>query len=180
MGQKKQKTITLQQLAQDLATFAVDRTDLKELLATLPENSTLNMTTIEYELQILKILSTGWAISFFMPATDKNKGPLTQIFWESIRQLSQNISTLAQTTTGKNIDYFEIIKERLNTYLKTMQDNPDEAKNPANIMGPAFANICKSDNEPVAILIGTKMFTLTLGAVKEYLNAVKIDNIKLN
>ena len=180
MGQKKKENLTVQQLAQNLATFAVDRTDLKELLATLPENGTLNLTIIEYELQILKILSVGWAISFFMPATDKNKKPLTQIFWESIRQISQNISTLTQTTTGKNIDYFEIIKERLNTYLKTMQDNPDEAQNPANIMGPAFANVCKCDNEPIAVLTGTKMFALTLGAVKEYLNAVKIDNIKLN
>ena len=180
MAQKKQETITVHQLAQNLATFAVDRTDLKELLATLPENNALNLTTIEYELQILKILSVGWAISFFMPATDQNKGSLTQTFWESIRQISQSISTLTQTTTGKNIDYFEIIKERLNTYLKTMQDNPDEVQNPASIMGPAFANICKCDNEPIAVLVGTKMFTLTLGAVKEYLNAVKIDNIKLN
>ena len=32
----------------------------------------------------------------------------------------------------------------------------------------------------IAILIGTKMFTLTLGAVKEYLNAVIIDDIRLN
>lgn len=176
----KQETLTVQKLAQDLAGFAVDRTDLKELLATIPEDSTVNLTTIEYELQILKILSVGWAISFFMPASDKNKVPLTQIFWEFIKELSQNISTITKTTTGQDIDYFGIIKERLETYLSVMQKNPDPDQNPAALMGPTFAMACKSDNDAVAVLTGTKMFTLTLGAVKEYLNAVKIDDIKLN
>ncbi|MCD4677822.1 MAG: hypothetical protein K8S18_17780, partial [Desulfobacula sp.] len=73
---EEKETLTIQNLAQDLAAFAIDRTDLKELLAAIPENSDSNLTAIEYELQILKILSVGWGISFFMPATDKNKGPL--------------------------------------------------------------------------------------------------------
>ncbi len=180
MEHDKKNLISVQQLAQDLAAFAIDRTDLKELLAAIPGESDSILTTIEYELQILKILSVGWAISFFMPATDKNKGPLTQIFWEIIRELSQNISTLTQTTTGQEIDYFEILKERLNTYLKVMQGNPEESQNPANIMGPAFASACKCENDTIAVLTGTKMFTHTLGAVKEYLNIVKIDDIKLN
>ena len=180
MEQEKNTTLSVQQLAQNLAAFAIDRTDLKGLLAAIPEESDSNLTIIEYELQILKILSVGWAISFFMPATDKNKAPLTQTFWEVIRELSQNISTLTQTTTGHDIDYFEILKQRLNIYLKVMQDNPDEAQNPAGIMGPAFANACKCDEDAIAILTGTKMFTLTLGAVKEYLNTVTIDDIKLN
>jgi len=176
----EKETLTVQKLAQDLAGFAVDRTDLKELLATIPKDSTVNLTTIEYELQILKILSVGWAISFFMPATDKNKAPLTQIFWEVVREISQKISTLTKTTTGQDIDYFGIIKERLEAYLAVMQNNPDPDQNPAALMGPAFAVTCKCENDAVAVLTGTKMFTLTLGAVKEYLNAVKIDDIKLN
>ncbi len=61
-----------------------------------------------------------------------------------------------------------------------MQGNPKESQNPANIMGPAFAKACKFENDAIAVLSGTKMFTLTLGAVKEYLNIVKIDDIKLN
>lgn len=180
MKYKKKDPLAVQQLAQDLAAFAIDRTDLKELLAAIPENSNLNLTVIEYELQILKILSVGWAISFFLPATDKNKGPLTQMFWKFIRETSQNISDLTETTTGQSIDYFKILKKRLDTYLKVMQNNLDEAQNPASIMGPAFASACKCEDDAIAILTGTKMFTLTLGAVKEYLNTVKIDDIKLN
>ncbi|MBU1344930.1 MAG: hypothetical protein KKE44_23885 [Proteobacteria bacterium] len=180
MGQENQETLTVQKLAQDLSAFAFDRTDLKELLAAIPKDSQLNLTTIEYELQLLKILSVGWGIAFFMPATNKNKGPVTQMFWESIRQISNSISTLTQTTTGQQIDYFEILKDRLNTYLAIMQENPDEARNPADFIGPAFAGSCHCENDAIAILTGTKMFTLTLGAVKEYLNSVKIDDIKLN
>lgn len=180
MGQKEKETRTVEKMAKDLATFAIDRTDLKELLAALPENITSNLTAIEYELQILKILSVGWAISFYMPVTDQNKGPLTEMFWEAIRDVSNNISTLTQTTTGQNIDYFEILKKRLNMYLAILQENPDENQSPAHLIGPAFSSACNSENDAVAVLTGTKMFTLTLGAVKEYLNAVKIEDIKLN
>lgn len=180
MGQEKKESMTVEKMARDLSSFAIDRADLKELLSVIPDDARLNITTIEYELQLLKILSVGWALSFFMPVTDKNKGPLTQIFWEYIREISGNISTLTQTTTGKPVDYFEILKERLNLYLEAMQKNPETEQNPAVIIGPAFASACYSENNPAAILTGTKMFTLTLGAVKEYLNAVKIDDIKLN
>ncbi len=180
MGHEKKESISVEKMARDLSSFAVDRTDLKELLAAVPADISLNMTSLEYELQLLKILSVGWALSFFMPQNDKNKGPLTQIFWENIREISINVSTLTQTTTGKSIDYFEILKERLNTYLDALQKNPETSQNPAVIIGPVFASACFSENNPAAILIGTKMFTLTLGAVKDYLNTMKIDDIKLN
>ncbi|MCP4722255.1 MAG: hypothetical protein GY860_22575 [Desulfobacteraceae bacterium] len=180
MKAQKKETLTVQKLAQNLASFAIDRTDLKELLSALPAGNNLNITTIEYELGILKILSVGWGISFFMAATDKNKGPVTEHFWEIIQEISQNISNLAQTTTNTQVDYFNILKERLDVYVKEMQKNPDQATNPALIMGPVFAKLCGSPDNPIAILTGTKMFTLTLGAVKEYINIVHIDDIRLN
>ena len=115
-----------------------------------------------------------------MEPADKNKAPLTQYFWEMVQEISQNISELTLTTTGTRVDYFDIIKERLAIYVKQMQENPEQATNPALIMGPVFAGICGSPDNPIAILTGTKMFTLTLGAVKEYINAVHIDEIRLN
>ncbi len=180
MGTEKQLTLTVQELAKDLATFAIDRTDLKTLLSVIPENSSVNITTIEYELQILKILSVGWAISFYMPVSDRNKGPLAEYFWTNVKEVSEKISTMTETTSGTKIDYFEIIKERLNTYLKVMENAPESLENPASIMGPAFAVACNAAGEAIAVLTGTKMFTLTLGAVKEYLSRVTIDDIKLN
>ncbi len=180
MDTQKKESLTSEKLAQDLATFAIDRTDLKALLATLPESEDLNLTTIEYELQLLKILSVGWGISFYMPATDTNKSVVSELFWDFIREISNNISTLTQTTSGTDVNYFEIVKKRLDTYLEVMKNNPEEKKNPANVMGPTFAQMCNCKDNAIAILTGTKMFTLTLGSVKEYLNAVEIVKVKLN
>ncbi len=180
MGQEKNTLGKVETMARDLAAFAVDRTDLKELMETVPEDNALDMTALEYELQLLKILSVGWAVSFFMQASDANKGPLTMNFWEHIREISGNVSTLAQASTGNTIDYFEILKERLDTYLTAMQENPDKSKNPAEIVGPVFASACRSENNPAAILTGTKMFTLTLGAVKDYLNVSGMGDIRLS
>lgn len=179
MKAQNKDTLTIETLAQNLASFAIDRTDLKELISSLPKENDLNNNAVEYELGILKILSTGWGISFFM-AEDKNKELLTQHFWEMIQEISKNISELAQTTTGIQVNYFDILKERLNIYVKKMQENPDQTINPALIMGPAFAMICGAPDNALTILTGTKMFTLTLGAVKEYIHSVHIDDIRLN
>lgn len=172
--------ISIDHLAQNLASFALDRTDLKELLSALPKESGQDLNTLEYELGILKILSAGWGIAFYMAVSDKNKSPLNQCYWETIREISQNISTLTQTTTGTRIDYFTILKERLDTYVKAMQTNKDQATEPTAVMGPAFAKACNQTDDPMAILLGTKMFTLTLGAVKEYLASVDIDTPTLH
>ncbi|MBU0971170.1 MAG: hypothetical protein KKC20_11015 [Proteobacteria bacterium] len=180
MEDQNKETLTIKKMAQNLSRFAIDRTDLKELLLAVPKGNDLNMTTLEYELGLLKILSVGWGISFFMEATDKNKGPLTASFWEMIQEISQNISRLTETATGTRVDYFNILKERLDLYVKQLQENPDQSANPALVMGPVFAAACGSRDDALAILIGTKMFTLTLGAVKEYMNAVQIEDINLN
>jgi hypothetical protein len=179
MEAQNKETLTVEKLAQNLASFAIDRTDLKELISALPPGNDLNITSVEYELGILKILSVGWGISFFMAVTDRNKGMVTQYFWETIQEISQSISDLTHTTTGTRVDYFNILKDRLAVYIKEMQENP-KATNPALIMGPVFAGVCGNPDDAIAILTGTKMFTLTLGAVKEYLNTVQIDDIRLN
>ena len=172
--------ISVEELARNLASFAIDRGDLKEIMGALPQENNLNLTTVEYELGILKILSVGWGIAFYMAATDKNKTPLNETYWEMVREISQNISTLTETTTGTRIDYFNILKERLDIYVKEMQNNTDQSTEPTAVMGPVFAQACGSPDDPMAILIGTKMFTLTLGAVKEYLTAVSIKDITIH
>jgi hypothetical protein len=169
--------LTVPEIARNLAAFAIDRADLKEILAALPKETQLNLTTIEYELGILKILSVGWGISFFMAAGDKNKTPLSESFWHMIKEISENISTLTETTTGHQIDYFKILKERLDVYLEHLQANPQGATDPAAVMGPAFARACGCPDNAIAVLTGSKMFSLTLGAVKEYLDAVTVKDI---
>ncbi len=161
----------VQQMAKDLSTFAIDRTDLKTLVNSIPEETDLNRNTIEYELSILKILSTGWAISFYLPASDPKKAELANSYWTHIRDISHQISTLAQTTTGHEIDYFDILKQRLDNYMQVMKKHTETKSDPAAVMGPAFASACSHPDDAVVILIGTKMFSLTMGAVKTYIDA---------
>jgi hypothetical protein len=171
---------TVEETAQNLAVFAVDRTDLKTIMESLPSESSLNRVTLEYELGILKILTVGWGISFYMPVSDRNKPVLSESFWQVIQEFSKNISTLTETTTGQQIDYFNILKERLDTYVTRMKHTSGDAMDPSAVMGPAFAGICGCPDNPVAMLTGSRMFALTLGGVKEYLAAVKIKPSKHN
>lgn len=177
MGRTKKKPITVETLAKNLANYAIDREDLKELLNTLPEKNDLNMATLEYELQLLRILSVGWAISFYLPGTPEKKS-LSLLFWEHIREIATNISTLMEATSGQTIDYFNILKERLDVYVKAMQTNQGQAAEPTVIMGPAFAVVCNAPGNAFAILIGTKMFTLCLGGVKAYIDSLEIESAK--
>ncbi|MGD9826765.1 MAG: hypothetical protein AB7U36_20650 [Desulfobacter sp.] len=173
-------TLTVDQVAENLSAFAIDRADIKSLLGAIPQGHPIDLTRLEYELAILKILSVGWGLAFFIPATDTNKTPLTQTFWEQIRQIANSVSTLTETTTGTRIDYFGILKERLDTFVQQMQKHQAQKVNPTNVMGPVFANACGTPDDPVVILAGTKMFALTLGSVKEYLAAVKIKDITIH
>lgn len=177
-------TLAVDQVAENLSAFAIDRADIKSLLGTIPQGHPIDLNRLEYELAILKILSVGWGLAYFMPTTDPNKAPLTQTFWEEIRQVANNVSTLMETTTGTCVDYFGILKERLDTFVQQMQEaqqsQTDETDTTTSVMGPVFANACGAPDDPLVILVGTKMFALTLGSVKEYLAAVKIKNITIH
>lgn len=173
MGQATMEPITIDQLAENLATFAINRDDLKMLLQAMPPDDTVDQTCVEYELQILKILSVGWAISFYME--DKPiKKELNQRFWNNIKEIAKNISQLTETTTGQAVDYFSILKQRMDSYVDIMKQNTTEGTDPTFIMGPAFADACLCHDNAAVILTGTKLFTMTLGGIKEYLNAVDI------
>ncbi len=173
MGSAKTDPVTPQKLAENLAAYAIDRNELKLILQGLPDTEALNKTTIEYELQLLKIITVGWAISFYMPDSEE-KQSVAQLYWEYIREISKNISSLTETTTGTPIDYFMILKDHLDMYVDVMQRNSTQTSDPSAIMGPAFAKSCQVPDDPVAILAGTKMFTLCLGGVKAYLDAVEL------
>ena len=167
------EAITINKFAENLATFAINRDDLKTLLSAMPENESVNRNNVEYELQILKILSVGWGISFYMNEEPLKKN-LNQLFWNNIQEIARNISEVTATTTGQQVDYFAILKKRMDDYVVIMKQNTTEGTDPSWIMGPAFADACQCHNDAAVVLTGTKMFTMTLGGIKEYLNAVAI------
>ncbi len=172
MATSKKQPATLKEVAENLFNHATDNKDFKYILDTLPQTEQGKRVTFEYEIQLLKILSIGWALSFFM-ADKPGKAEMAELYWNFIREFSLNISSATSLTIGKDIDYFEIIKQRLDAYVAVL-DLAGEVPDPAVIIGPEFAVKCNDPDNACAVLAGSKMFSTAVNAVKEYLESVKL------
>ena len=91
-SEKREKT-EIEKAAVDLFDFAVDRNEIKALMATLPEEADIKRGKVEYELPILKIISVGWAITYYLENSPA-KEPLAELFWRAVYTFSQDISSL--------------------------------------------------------------------------------------
>jgi hypothetical protein len=162
----------VEKAGEDLFNFAVDREDIRELMAQLPENADVNATTVEYELPLLKIITVGWAAPYLME-NSRHKPELMEVYWNAVRAFSQNLSGTAGLMTGQDIDYFQVVKQRFHTYLAAMDANPG-AGDPAAVIGPEFAEACGNRDDVFTVLIGSRMFVGTVNCVREYLKAFSI------
>ncbi|BBO75472.1 hypothetical protein DSCW_28890 [Desulfosarcina widdelii] len=154
---------------EQLFQFAIDRGDMQAILDALPPAMQEKRVALEYEIQLLRIISVGWAIAFFL-ADDRLKNPVNQHFWENIRAFAATLSSSASFTVGADIDYFDTVKQRLDFYVGTL-DKAGGIDQPAMVIGPAFAETCGDKDDACATLAGSKMFTHTIHAVREYLQA---------
>lgn len=155
---------------EELFRFAIDRTDMYLILDHPPIDDPKKRVTLEYEIQILRIISVGWAIAFF-PEDAAVKSRVGHHFWEQIRIFSETLSDSASLAAGSAVDYFDVLKKRLNYYVSVLESD-DPARQPATIMGPAFADVCGDRKDARAILAGSKMFVHVMDAVREYLVSV--------
>ena len=80
------------------------------------------------------------------------KKTLSHIYWTNIREISKNISNLTSATSGKQIDYFEIIKTRLDKYVAVLQKSPNNKSGASSIIGSVFAEVCNLRNDAITIL----------------------------
>jgi hypothetical protein len=72
---------------------------------------------------------------------------------------------------GSDIDYFNILKTRLEHYVDALEA-AGEIPQPAMAIAPAFAEICGNRDDACAVLAGSKMFVHAIQAVREHLDAV--------
>lgn len=172
-NQKPEKKTVLERAGEDLFEFATDRDDVKWLLAQLPKQTVAKPRAVEYELQILKIVCVGWSISFLMDGTPKQKVRLMELFWRAINHFSSDLSTATGLMVGQDIDYFEILKSRLDHYVTVMSKNSEDA-DPTMVIGPVFAERCGAADDIFTSMAGAKMFNTTLNRVRRYLEAVKL------
>jgi len=173
MNESSLEKVSIEKASEDLFDFAIDRSDIKLILQNLPEDIKINRVSLEYEIQLLKILAVGWSISFFLDESSLKK-ELSESFWNAVQSFSQNISILSSSSAGKEIDYFNTLKERLNVYLNALNlitDGPD----PLIAIGPAFAKICGDEDNAQIILSGSKVFNFSVGNVKNYLESIQIE-----
>ncbi|MBW2099976.1 MAG: hypothetical protein JRG68_04305 [Deltaproteobacteria bacterium] len=172
MGSSVKKQVTVEEIAGNLVNFSIDRSELKVILQGLPQEAGINPITLEYEIALLKILSVGWGISFFMGEHPKKK-ELTEVFWNSIHDFSKNISTATSSSIGKELDYFQILKERIDLYINALNLCSD-VSDPTSVIGPTFAEVCGDKENACTILAGSKIFCLSIGTVRDYLESVEI------
>jgi hypothetical protein len=172
MENAEEEKSPVKQAAEDLFNFAIDRTDIRELMAGLHVTAEINRSKVEYELPILKIITVGWSISYFIGHAPY-KEELSEIFWEAVREFSHSLSETAELMAGQDIDYFQTIKDRLNMYVEAM-DNQPEAPEPAAIIGPEFARTCGNIDDVFTVMTGSRLFIATAGGVKEYLEEAKL------
>lgn len=172
MAVSARQEVGIKEAAETLLNFSIDREDLNLLLGKLPESAGVDRVTIEYEIQMLKILSVGWSLSFFMEGSPL-KTALTESFWTGVHDFCRKLSLASCASLNRNFDYFDILKKRLDTYLNALT-GLGEAKDPAAVMGPAFSAVCGDRDNAVAVLCGCKMFHLAVGGVRRYLESVTL------
>ena len=167
MENSEEKKTGIEKAGEDLFNFAVDREDVKAFVANLPEEADIQGVTVEYELQILKIISVGWSIAYYLEK-GSHKTQLAEFYWQAVQQFAKSISTSTGLVTGHEIDYFQILKDRLDMYLNALTDKPYVSQ-PVSVIGPEFARTCGNADDACTALTGAKMFSATIGSVKEYL-----------
>lgn len=167
MAATANENTSLEKVCENLVNFSVDRDDLNRIMAMLPEEETVNRVTVEYEIPLLKIVSVGWAIAYFME-NQPEKQALLESFWKAIDEFSKGLSDVTNLTTGADINYFHMLKERVDTYVQALNMQP-EAKDPAAVIGPTFAGICNTPDNIHVIMTGNRVFNAAIIGVKEYL-----------
>ena len=162
----------IEKVSETLLNFAVTREDVKWLAANLPKETVINRAKVEYELQILKIISVGWSISYYLENSPQ-KNQLTALFWQAVFEFAQSLSETTELMIGQDIDYFQVLRERLDMYLAAMAEQPD-APEPAVVIGPQFAQTCGDADDAFVVMTGSRLFIATVGGVKAYLEEIKL------
>ena len=167
MKNSKKKKSEIEKAGEDLFGFAIDREDTKWLITHLPKEADIKRVTVEYELQILKIIGVGWSISYYLESSSQ-KNQLLELYWNAIYEFSKSISTTTELMTGHDIDYFQTLKDRLNMYVDVMAKKTG-AQEPCVVIGPEFARVCGNEDDIFTFMTGSKMFTTTINKVNEYI-----------
>lgn len=159
-------------IVEDLCGYCLERDDIKWVAAGVPEDSGIEQNKLEYELQILKIVTVGWSISFFLER-EPVKTPLLEAYWQNVNELANNLSQATAMMTSADVDYFQVIRSRLDDYVQAAARG--KQNDPASAIGSEFAGHCGDKDSIFASLAGGKLFMSVCRGVKEYMQAAGFD-----
>lgn len=157
----------LKATAETLFDFAIAREELQHIMTLLPEAAQVERSKVEYELRLLKLITVGWSITYFLEAFP-HKDPLAQLYWESVRTFSQHLSETTELMTGGEVNYFEVLRARLDFYVDALAKQSDAAE-PAAVIGPVFAGNCGNAEDVFTVMSGSRMFIAATGRSRQIL-----------
>ncbi len=161
-----------EKISEHLFNYAIARDELKQVLAAMPKEAEVSPVTMEYEIQLLKMLSVGWGISFFM-GQHPEREQTAQMFWNTVHHFCMGISEMTAAQTGKETDYFGILRQRVEIYVGALKAFSD-VSDPSVVIGPTFAKLCGSEEDIYTIATGKKIFSQAIGEVRQYLTSAQI------
>jgi len=169
MAESKDEKTGIEVACEALFDFAIDRRDVADIMARLPEIQDACRATVEHELQILKIISVGWTLSYYLPAGPL-KEEMTMRFWQAVHDFSKSLSSTAELLIHQDVDFFAAVRGRFDKYLEEMKRHVN-APEPAVVIGPEFARCCRADGDVHTVMAGSRIFVGTVNKVKSYLEA---------
>ncbi len=152
---------------EDLFNFAIDRRDVTAALERLPGQKAARKALVAHELQMLKIISVGWSLSYHL-ANSPIKQALMIRYWELVREFSGQLDQTTALLVHRDISFFETVRARFNAYLEKMETTTG-APEPAVVIGPVFAEHCGSAGEPHTVMAGARLFIGAVAQVRTYL-----------
>lgn len=173
MAGGSESRINVAEAANRLLNISVNQNETRADIAGLPADAAGSLIAVEYELQLLRIVATGWTISYTVEE-ERLRKLLSEAFWEGIRTYCSAVSAMTGPVLGKDCDYFSMIRQRVDHYVQVMSHFPD-AGDPAQVIGPTFASLCGCDQSAAVISLGRRVFTRCLARVQGFLHEVDID-----
>ena len=95
----------VENISQDLFNYAIDREDVSWLAKNHFALSKADPSTVDYELQILKIVGTGWCALYAMEHSPY-KEAVSGLYWSAVQKFSANISEEAGNLAEKKSTIF--------------------------------------------------------------------------
>jgi len=164
--------ITISEAGRRLARLALDRDDVNRFAAVLPESAHAHRVTVAYEMPLLRIVTVGWAIAYFL-AQWPEKPAVHQAYWTAVESFARELSDVSALVVGESVAYFDVIRERADTYVAAMagQSSGDD---PTAVIGPVFARVCGAADDVHVIMAGNRTFQSALMGTRAFLDAVTL------